>query len=80
MSNPKIDYLKQLLSIYHSKGCGEFINSKLLSIKIVENSFFCFGCSRTFIPKINCCAKFDDSKFIIKCKGCGKITKLDTME
>lgn len=77
MPNPKLEYLKQLLSIYHSKGCGEFINSKLRNTKPLENNFFCFGCSRTFIPRVNCQAKLEETKFTIKCQECGKISKID---
>jgi RNase P subunit RPR2 len=80
MVNPKLEYLKQLLSIYHSKECGEFINSKLLNLRSKENSFFCIGCSRTFIPKVNCIAKLENEILTIKCKKCDKIFKLNNLK
>ncbi len=76
-NTPKFEYLSKLLSIYHSKGAGEFINSKLNNLNSSENSFFCFNCSQTFIPKVNCIAKLEIDKLKIKCNKCLKATTIN---
>lgn len=75
MANPRLEYLEKLLPIYHAKGGGEFINSKIRNLQGTENPLFCFGCAQTFIPKVNCVAKLENEKFTVKCMKCSKISK-----
>ncbi|KAM0680744.1 hypothetical protein GINT2_001017 [Glugoides intestinalis] len=74
--DPKLEYLYKLLGVYHMKGAGEFINSKISAINGKENPFFCNKCSRTFILKSNCTAKLQEDNLTIDCNGCGSITQL----
>lgn len=74
--DPKLEYLYKLLDVYHMKGAGEFINSKIRAINGKENPLFCNNCSRTFILKSNCTAELLENKLIIDCNGCGTKTEL----
>ncbi len=74
--DPKLEYLYKLLDVYHMKGAGEFINSKIRAINGKENPLFCNNCSRTFIIKSNCTAKLQENKLTVSCNGCGSKTQL----
>lgn len=73
MKNFKEEYLLKLLDVYSYRGVGEFICSKLKSI---ENPVFCYKCSRMFILKVNCTAKFEKDELKIECKRCKTNTKI----
>lgn len=70
MANPKALYLYKLLNFYMINDGEEFIYSKIRSMGRSKSIMFCCKCCKTFIPKINCNAKYNGSELSIECLEC----------